>query len=200
VTPAEQRVVKAFVSDCTVGGQYYWSQERLARRSYVKRETANRALQRLAGGLDLLHIPEKQRHFHHPKTISLRPWVLTRVLGAVLRALRRIEDHTRKPQASVEEPDRQLVLPSLQEILPCFRRKRRYGGGWMVRCPCHDDRTPSLSLAEGDGGKLIWFCHAGCRQYEVGQALCRAFPVTLFDRWQAEQREFARRLGLGVAA
>jgi putative DNA primase/helicase len=30
----------------------------------------------------------------------------------------------------------------------------------MCRCPCHDDRTPSLHISDV-GGKLFWHCHAG---------------------------------------
>jgi putative DNA primase/helicase len=33
----------------------------------------------------------------------------------------------------------------------------------MCRCPCHDDRTPSLHISDV-GGKLFWHCHAGCSQ------------------------------------
>lgn len=80
--------------------------------------------------------------------------------------------HTRKARPSVEgEGERVSRLPSLAEIHPWFQRKPRYDGGWMVRCPCHHDRTPSLSLSEGDNGKLLWFCHAACGQQEVRQAL-----------------------------
>lgn len=35
-------------------------------------------------------------------------------------------------------------------------------GGWIARCPAHDDHNPSLSISEGDGGKPLVFCHAGC--------------------------------------
>ena len=43
-------------------------------------------------------------------------------------------------------------------------------GGWMVRCPAHDDRNPSLSLDEKDG-KLLLKCFAGCDQRDVVSAL-----------------------------
>lgn len=41
---------------------------------------------------------------------------------------------------------------------------------WMARCPAHDDRVPSLSIAVGSNGPLI-YCHAGCTQDEVISAL-----------------------------
>jgi Domain of unknown function (DUF6371) len=48
---------------------------------------------------------------------------------------------------------------------------RRSGSGYVAKCPAHDDRTPSLSLADGDDGKLLWSCHAGCSQEAVREAL-----------------------------
>jgi len=48
------------------------------------------------------------------------------------------------------------------------------GTGWAAHCPAHDDQTPSLSIAEGDGnGKILACCHAGCSQGEVIAALRR---------------------------
>jgi putative DNA primase/helicase len=36
------------------------------------------------------------------------------------------------------------------------------GAGWIARCPAHDDRTASLSINAGEGGRLLLHCHAGC--------------------------------------
>lgn len=47
---------------------------------------------------------------------------------------------------------------------------RKASGGWMARCPAHDDRTPSLSIREGDKGP-VFKCHAGCSQDDVLDAL-----------------------------
>ena len=44
---------------------------------------------------------------------------------------------------------------------------RKAGGGWTARCPAHDDRTPSLSIRDGDDGKVLIRCHAGCDQEQV---------------------------------
>jgi putative DNA primase/helicase len=45
---------------------------------------------------------------------------------------------------------------------------RQSVGGWLVRCPCPNhgqgrgDRTPSLSVSDGDEGRLLLKCFAGC--------------------------------------
>lgn len=53
----------------------------------------------------------------------------------------------------------------------------RLGGKWsgntaMCRCPSHADRTPSLSIRQGDRGILVT-CHAGCDAADVLRALRR---------------------------
>ena len=48
---------------------------------------------------------------------------------------------------------------------------RKAGGGWMARCPAHDDCTPSLSIRTADNGKVLIRCHAGCDQNRVIAAL-----------------------------
>ena len=44
---------------------------------------------------------------------------------------------------------------------------RKAGATWTARCPAHDDREPSLSIADGDEGKVLVRCHAGCEQHRV---------------------------------
>jgi len=47
-------------------------------------------------------------------------------------------------------------------------RGRQNGTGWLVRCPCpghgkgRGDVQPSLSVADGDDGRLLLRCFAGC--------------------------------------
>lgn len=43
----------------------------------------------------------------------------------------------------------------------------RSGSGYLMRCVVHDDRSPSLSVADGDDGKLLVFCHAGCDRLDI---------------------------------
>lgn len=37
----------------------------------------------------------------------------------------------------------------------------RNGAGWQASCSVHDDRTPSVSIDEGENGKILLHCH-GC--------------------------------------
>lgn len=44
-------------------------------------------------------------------------------------------------------------------------------GSWRALCPAHDDREPSLSVAEGDDGRALVRCFAGCEPEEIVAAL-----------------------------
>lgn len=54
---------------------------------------------------------------------------------------------------------------------------RPNGHGWLCRCPVKShgrgrgDLTPSLSLSDGEGGKLLIHCFAGCHPRDVLQEL-----------------------------
>ena len=45
------------------------------------------------------------------------------------------------------------------------------GSSGVARCPAHDDRTPSLSLRDGNDDTLLTHCHAGCTPEAVWAAL-----------------------------
>lgn len=47
----------------------------------------------------------------------------------------------------------------------------KVANSWMACCPAHDDRNPSLSVRDGDEGKVLFRCHAGCDQRQVIAAL-----------------------------
>ena len=48
---------------------------------------------------------------------------------------------------------------------------RRSGASWSARCPGHNDHVASLSVSEGDGGRALLFCHAGCSYQDISAAL-----------------------------
>ena len=43
--------------------------------------------------------------------------------------------------------------------------------GWSLKCPVHDDRVASVSLSAGDDGRVLLFCHAGCRTPDILSAV-----------------------------
>lgn len=64
----------------------------------------------------------------------------------------------------------ELVLSKLPDA-------KRNCKGWVARCPAHDDRQPSLSIDEGDDGRVLLHCHAGC----TAQAIVEAVGLNLAD-------------------
>ena len=42
---------------------------------------------------------------------------------------------------------------------------------WMALCPAHQDGTASLSIREGDDGRVLLHCFVGCGASEVVDAL-----------------------------
>jgi hypothetical protein len=60
---------------------------------------------------------------------------------------------------------------TLQDLLAKFDYAKESGGHWMAKCPAHDDRTPSLSVKEGQDGAILLKCHAGCTTEAIVAAL-----------------------------
>lgn len=73
----------------------------------------------------------------------------------------------------------------VQQVIDALRAAgcdpRCNSGGWMARCPAHDDRTPSLSISEGSDGKALVRCHAECRMESIVAALSLK-PADLFPK------------------
>ena len=89
---------------------------------------------------------------------------------------------------------------TVEEFIGSLEGVKQNGRGWRGKCPAHDDRTPSLSVKEGERGILLR-CWAGCSLHEICMAL--GFKVKdLFydsdhnlsrDEIQQRQRERERR-------
>ena len=58
-------------------------------------------------------------------------------------------------------------MSSLERILGRLDGVRRSGEGWLARCPGHEDRHPSLGINEGDDGRVLLRCFAGCAAGQV---------------------------------
>lgn len=51
------------------------------------------------------------------------------------------------------------TLNALREI---GHEPKPVSGGWICRCPAHDDTNPSLSISTGEDGRALVHCFAGC--------------------------------------
>ena len=58
-----------------------------------------------------------------------------------------------------------------QDILSRLQGVKGGHGQWTARCPAHDDRQNSLSVAEGNDGRVLLHCHAGCDVDKIATAL-----------------------------
>ena len=47
----------------------------------------------------------------------------------------------------------------------------RHHNYWMARCPAHADDKASLAIKEAGDGRVLVYCHAGCSQDAVIDAL-----------------------------
>ncbi len=63
------------------------------------------------------------------------------------------------------------MAPTAQTVAQALGGASRSGAGWKAQCPCHGDRTSSLTLADGEDGKLLVKCHAGCDQSSLVDTL-----------------------------
>ena len=68
----------------------------------------------------------------------------------------------------------------LGQIFPNLSGLRKGGDGYVAKCPAHDDRKASLSIAEVPG-RILLKCHAGCET----ETIVRQLGITwkdLFDK------------------
>lgn len=56
-------------------------------------------------------------------------------------------------------------------ILGKFDKPKKTGDQWLVRCPAHADKKASLAIMEGDEGRVLLHCHAGCQLAAILTAL-----------------------------
>jgi hypothetical protein len=70
-----------------------------------------------------------------------------------------------------------LILPpataslAVQDVLSRLTGVKKMGDGYLALCPAHEDRSPSLSVTESEGGRILLHCHAGCETPAVLDAL-----------------------------
>ena len=60
----------------------------------------------------------------------------------------------------------------VESLLARLEGVRTQNGFYRAFCPAHDDRiTPNLDIKEGEDGRVLLLCRAGCSTEEVVEAL-----------------------------
>jgi hypothetical protein len=71
-------------------------------------------------------------------------------------------------------------MTPLETLLAKLPGAKKASNGWSARCPAHDDRRESLSIAQGDDGTALVKCHAGCHTSAIlavlGLKMADLFP------------------------
>lgn len=78
---------------------------------------------------------------------------------------------------------------NLLEFLAHLPDARPCGNQFKARCPAHQDDSPSLYVREGEDGRILIKCHAGC----AAGAIVSAMGLRLSDLMPPEPTERPRR-------
>lgn len=87
----------------------------------------------------------------------------------------------------------EVASPVVDSFLARLNGVRKTGSGWQARCPCrNDDDNPSLSIGQGNDGRVLVNCHrgGGCDIVEI----CKSVGVKVTDLYPPRQEE--RKLSL----
>jgi hypothetical protein len=62
-------------------------------------------------------------------------------------------------------------MTQVEQLLSRLARVKGRNGSWTACCPAHDDKGPSLAVREGEDGRVLLHCFAGCETAAVLGAL-----------------------------
>ena len=96
---------------------------------------------------------------------------------------------------------------NIEALLSHFDGVKETGHGrFVARCSAHNDHSPSLAISEGDDGRLLLHCWAGCETEDILAARGLTFADVMPERIGTEhsykpvrQRFDARQVLAGVS-
>lgn len=71
----------------------------------------------------------------------------------------------------------ELILSRLEKV-----SSNKGGSRYKALCPSHADRSPSLSICEGDDGRVLLHCFSGCR----AEAIVSSVNLTMAELFCAD--------------
>ena len=74
----------------------------------------------------------------------------------------------------------------ITELLDGLKQVKGTNGQYTAKCPAHDDHRNSLSVTEGEDGRILLHCHAGC----TPETILAAMHLDMKDLYPSkEERE-----------
>lgn len=71
-------------------------------------------------------------------------------------------------------------MTPVENLISRLDKVKGRNGSWTARCPAHTDKGPSLAVREGEDGRVLLHCFAGCETASVlgaiGMDMTDLFP------------------------
>jgi hypothetical protein len=71
-------------------------------------------------------------------------------------------------------------MTPVENLISRLDKVKGRNGSWTARCPAHADKGPSLAVREGEDGRVLLHCFAGCQTANVlgaiGMDMTDLFP------------------------
>ena len=71
-------------------------------------------------------------------------------------------------------------MTPVENLISRLDKVKGRNGSWTARCPAHADKGPSLAVREGEDGRVLLHCFAGCETANVlgaiGMDMTDLFP------------------------
>ena len=77
----------------------------------------------------------------------------------------------------------------IQRILEMLDNVRPNTSGWTALCPAHGDERSSLSVTDGEDGRVLLHCFAGCDVNDIVAAL----GLELSDLFPRKRTKISRK-------
>lgn len=167
----------------------------------------NRDLARMLGADEratdaarVLRLPGTLNHKTMPPTVVRLLSLTERRYG--FDELREVVPKSRSTARGVRATERTSteVSAPVTRVLDVLKGSRRVSAGWSALCPAHDDTSPSLSIQQGDDGRCLLKCHAGCSTEDIMTTLGLQM-ADLFEAphgGPATQSEATRLVGIAL--
>jgi hypothetical protein len=129
------------------------------------------------GESGLYKIPLKRREIFHFDIHRIRRWAesprsdlwlpdeeqLKPVPALVSMRNEALRERTSQSSSAEDNGGENGMSRPISIVRPRLKGVQASGSGYTAHCPAHDDRTPSLHVTEGDDGRVLLKCFAGCR-------------------------------------